>query len=1320
MSDDFDKDDLSWLRGNDDSDDDQQDDDDAFDWGSPDSGQAAGSDKLGFTGELPWLGDDDESPASERSGLTGELPWLDDQKPGQTSGAQGSGLTGELPWLSSDPDEAGGSDQSGLTGELPWLQDETATPPQLFEEVDFGAEDEPDAWSAPPPPAPRDDLPDWLRGTDTSGLSEPETPAVPASDTSNDFPDWLMESEPQTPPQPTATSMSDDAPDWLLETEMPIDDAPDWLLASAPTSTPVEATPEDFAFDEDFFSNLGDAQPATAAPSFDEDFLSTLDTPQADEELPDWLTSEEKPAAQAEPEFDFGEDFFSSFGESEAEPALEAPTTPANELPDWLTDDEEPATQVEPQTGFDFNFDELEMPSEEDLLPDWLNTEQDTAEALPDDFLAGLGLEAPTREFGDVAQFGNELDPEFLRAVEEQEEVSDTDLLRALEIDPSRKGTGELVEDYIASLTQDKEPAPVDWFAEQATPDNAMDWLQDLGDIAETPPPVPAPAAQDEPEDDFLALLGDDFEFEPEVNVLGDIDSILANLDDSGATLPDTGELMGNSVDMDTLFSDPAFSEIETPRSSNAPSDMPDFLTELGASVSAVSAAAMLRQRQDRPLDELSDRLQKLRERGEELPAPSASAASVLPGVTGGVVPSVIEVDAPGLSGSAIVTPDQQRKVDLLRSLAVVAGTGEVTRTPSAIDLTYDTPYLTDEDELPDFPEVDGQEVKTAAPVIVKQPRTRPKVDRILITVLLAAAMVAPFYLPQLRIGSLPPTEFAAGSHQEMVFNTLQMLGAGDLVLVAAEYGPTASGELDTTTAVLLRHVLARGARPVVVSGNPVNVLRIDQLVQDIDPQLQPNADYYVLRYLAGEAVGVRALAGSMTAMLANDVRGQATNLDVDSLSDFAAIVIIAERPDDLRMWVEQITPLTTIPVVGAIGAAAEPLVQPYLGAGIEGLLVGYRDTYTYATLLNAPLPILTEEPTEEPAIIVPTEEATVEIQATAEAIATETVIPPTDTNVRAGVITSATNANVRQQPASDATILASINPGASVIVLDESVDGQWTKILLDDGREGWISTSLVRITTVPDIATTTVARPTADATDAPVTNTAVPTNTPAPSATPRPSNTPLPSDTPAPTATQTPRPSTTPTPTATLTPVPTRIIARVIAADRVNVRSGPGTDATPISAINPGTELDVIGRNGDGTWIQVLLEDGREGWISASLLELRAEEIEATAEAEAREIIVVMADGDFGVSSLFAQPATDEPTAEATSETTSEPEVTAEVTSEIIVEPTVVVGRQSSIPNGEERWYAMNLGLIATIIIILVGAVVNIARAVVRGGRRK
>ncbi len=106
---------------------------------------------------------------------------------------------------------------------------------------------------------------------------------------------------------------------------------------------------------------------------------------------------------------------------------------------------------------------------------------------------------------------------------------------------------------------------------------------------------------------------------------------------------------------------------------------------------------------------------------------------------------------------------------------------------------------------------------------------------------------------------------------------------------------------------------------------------------------------------------------------------------------------------------------------------------------------------------------------------------------------------------------------------------------------------------------------------------------------------------TPRYTATPRPSRTPLPTFTFTPSETPVP-----PTPTLTSTPTEAPpIIGIVRGAQAINVREGPGTSFSVITAVNPGTGLEILGQDEENEWYLVLMEDDRQGWIATDLLRL-------------------------------------------------------------------------------------------------------------------
>ena len=56
-----------------------------------------------------------------------------------------------------------------------------------------------------------------------------------------------------------------------------------------------------------------------------------------------------------------------------------------------------------------------------------------------------------------------------------------------------------------------------------------------------------------------------------------------------------------------------------------------------------------------------------------------------------------------------------------------------------------------------------------------------------------------------------------------------------------------------------------------------------------------------------------------------------------------------------------------------------------------------------------------------------------------------------------------------------------------------------------------------------------------------------------------------------------------------------------IVAVERLNVRSGPGTGYNRVGAVNQGDALIVTGQIDECSWLQITTPDGVEGWVSGS-----------------------------------------------------------------------------------------------------------------------
>lgn len=257
--------------------------------------------------------------------------------------------------------------------------------------------------------------------------------------------------------------------------------------------------------------------------------------------------------------------------------------------------------------------------------------------------------------------------------------------------------------------------------------------------------------------------------------------------------------------------------------------------------------------------------------------------------------------------------------------------------------------------------------------------------------------------------------------------------------------------------------------------------------------------------------------------------------------------------------------------------AALLPLPEAELPSTPQPTLALSPSQLITPTLESSPVATIAEtaEATASPAVG-ETPEPTATSPATAAPSAAATSGPALTPTVPVRGHVIGDGLQMRIGPGSGYQVIATLAKGDEVNILGRDEMGDWVKVGLDSGEEGWVASEFVDVG--GDLK-------------------AVPVITPEPIVPPeaKPTPTAMPSPTVPPEATAAPSPA----PTVTV-PVASRTTG-----GGLRMRSGPGTNYQVLLLLAEGQEVDVLGRDEAGEWLKISLDSGEEGWVAAEFVDV-------------------------------------------------------------------------------------------------------------------
>ncbi len=252
---------------------------------------------------------------------------------------------------------------------------------------------------------------------------------------------------------------------------------------------------------------------------------------------------------------------------------------------------------------------------------------------------------------------------------------------------------------------------------------------------------------------------------------------------------------------------------------------------------------------------------------------------------------------------------------------------------------------------------------------LIKDPQ---RLLRLMVGVILIAVLIFSASLTVGTTGLYAPLELFNFNNQ------IEAIPDGAPVLLAFEYQPGYSAEMQRIATGMLNRLMAKNTRLTLVSTVPAGPILAEQLIVEAAARLAREGGTVNPGYAAGEMiVNLGYLPGGIASLQEFSLRPQQASrygltsaLDgtqawthpalagVGDLRDFSAVVVVADSLESGRAWLEQVQPaLGETPLLVVASAQAAPLLVPYLASGqVSGMIAGVTSGMVYQEISQTPL----------------------------------------------------------------------------------------------------------------------------------------------------------------------------------------------------------------------------------------------------------------------------------------------------------------------------------------------------------------------------
>jgi hypothetical protein len=421
--------------------------------------------------------------------------------------------------------------------------------------------------------------------------------------------------------------------------------------------------------------------------------------------------------------------------------------------------------------------------------------------------------------------------------------------------------------------------------------------------------------------------------------------------------------------------------ESEQP-SGSKPVEKPDWLTNLEASsnlkVEGIITTGELEQK-EALADESTEKTEEaqsaapdwLKKSIPEESSPGSNEAETP--IAPAELPSWLEALRPKDNVSPTGPVEDISSADIVTAGPLVGLRGVISARPSAIRAKKTPTYsiklrVTDEQQarVEMMQELLADEEKPAP--LPSQPMiTSQNIFRLIVAVVLLLPMVWMIIFKSQHSATPQPGNIPG---VEGFTQRITMLPSGAPVLMAFDYEPGFSGEMNIAISNVITQLLKKSAYLTLVATTPSGPALAESIINNVYSSLVGKTASYSsvadLGYIPGGTMGLLGLATSPRSILPYSLNGYnvwaGAPLDaISSVKDFSAVIVMTNDPDTARIWIEQIGPQLQqagTPLLIVTSSQAEPLIRPYYEttpSQVQGMIAGLAGGVAYGQTVGNP-----------------------------------------------------------------------------------------------------------------------------------------------------------------------------------------------------------------------------------------------------------------------------------------------------------------------------------------------------------------------------